>query len=117
MKQAKIARLKDGRVFADPCMVADSFMSRFKGLMGRASLAHGSGLLLEPCNSVHTFFMQFAIDVAYLGRDAGNYKVLAIRRDMRPWRMDFPVFGASAVLELPSGAAIELREGDLLCLS
>lgn len=117
MKSTKIYRVKDSRVFADPCMVADSILTRFQGLMGKTGLPSGSGLLIEPCNSIHTFFMRFAIDVAYLARDAGGYKVLAIRRGMVPWRVDFPVFGARAVLELPVGSAETLNEGDLLCLS
>lgn len=117
MKRKKIYRIKDSRVFADPCLVADSIATRFMGLMGKPTLDSGTGLLIEPCNSIHTFFMRFAIDVAYLASDAGNYKVLAIRRGMVPWRMDFPVFGARAVLELPAGGAATLIEGDLLCLS
>jgi uncharacterized membrane protein (UPF0127 family) len=112
-----MTRLKDNQVFADPCMVADSIVSRFQGLMGKPFLPQGEGMLIEPCNSIHTFFMRFAIDVAYLGRDGANYKVLSIRRDMSPWRVDFPVFGARAVLEMCSGGARDLSEGDLLCLS
>ena len=111
---SKIYRLKDSRVFADPCLVADSVWGRFIGLMGRSCLETGTGLLLEPCSSIHTFFMKFAIDAVYLD---SSYKVLSIRKGMKPWRMDFPVFGAKAVLELPSGASEGLEKGDVLCLS
>lgn len=114
MRQVRVYRLRDKAVFADPCLVARSFWDRFTGLMGKSRLEAGTGLLLEPCNSVHTFFMKFAIDVIYLD---GQYKVLSVRRGMKPWRMDFPVFGARAVLELPVGHASNLAEGDLLCLS
>jgi hypothetical protein len=113
-----MTRVKDGQVVADPCQVAEGYWSRMMGLMGKPGLAQGSGLLIEPCNSIHTFFMRFPIDVVYLDRDqARNYKVVTIRRDMKPWRADFPVSGARAVLELPSGSAANLIEGDLLCLS
>lgn len=108
------------KVFADPCEVADNPFTKFKGLMGRKGLPGGAGLLIKSCNSIHTFFMRFPIDVAYLGRAASPpdaYVVLAVRRELRPWRMDFPVFGARAVLELPAGGAASLVEGDLLCLS
>lgn len=103
-------------------MVADSLYARFKGLMGKASLESGAGMLIEPCNSIHTFFMRFAIDVAYLACErtelgAKLYKVLNVRRAMQPWRMDFPVFGAGAVLELPAGGAAGMTVGDFLCLS
>src|SRR5262249_34802601 len=109
---------KDLSVVADPCVVASTYWSRLMGLMGRTGMQTGSGLLIEPCNSIHTFFMRFAIDAVYLDRDqARNYKVVSIRRNMKPWRADLPVAGARAVLELPGGAAAHLIEGDLLCLS
>lgn len=114
MPAYQVKRFNDQRVFADQCVIANSIKSRFWGLMGREKLNQGEALWLEPCNSVHTFFMKFSIDVVYLDQQG---KVLFIRRGMRPWRIDFPVFGASSVLELRAGAADGLSEGDLLCLS
>jgi uncharacterized membrane protein (UPF0127 family) len=113
----KMIRLKDNRMIASPCLVADTIWTRMKGLLGRESLETGSGMLIEPCNSIHTFFMKFSIDAVYLEKESRNYKVVSIRRDRKPWRMDFPNFNATAVLELPAGAAGDLAEGDLLCLS
>lgn len=110
----KMYRLSDNKTIAEPCELAEGVASRFLGLMGRESLAPGSGLLLRPCASIHTFFMRFAIDVVYLDREL---KVLKIRRGMAPWRMDFPVSRANAVLELPADASAGLNVGDLLCLS
>ena len=114
MKQVRVTRLNDNRVLAEKCDVAHGVWSRFMGLMGKPCLSEGAGLLLEPCNSIHTFFMRFAIDVVYLDR---NYKVLHVRRAMKPWRADLPIFGAHAVLELTGGAAGDLEKGDVLCLS
>jgi uncharacterized membrane protein (UPF0127 family) len=120
----KMTREKDGAIVADPCVLAKSFGARVLGLMGKRGLLEREGLLLEPCNSIHTFFMRFAIDVAYLGRvprEQGaaekRYRVMAIRRAVRPWKVDFPVFGAAAVLEMAQGGATALAEGDILCLS
>ena len=45
---------------------ADNFFTRFKGLMGAPCLAAGEGLLILPCNSIHTHFMRFPIDVLYV---------------------------------------------------
>lgn len=114
MKSTKVLRKSDGKTVADPCWLADGFFNRFRGLMGRASLASGEGLLLKPCNSIHTFFMRFAIDVVYLDSEG---KVLKIRRNFKPWRADLPVFGAKSVLEVSAGSLGEIREGDQLCLS
>ena len=118
----KITRKFDQKVFASDCQVADSVWARFRGLMGKQSMASSEGLLLEPCNSIHTFFMRFAIDVVYLSKEAiegdvSIYKVLKVCAETKPWRMHLPVSGARAVLELPKGAADGLRKGDVLCLS
>lgn len=114
MKAARMFRARDNRTLADPCFLAERFWERLMGLMGRAALAPGTGLLLRPCNSIHTFFMKFAIDALYLDSEG---KVLAVRRALKPWRMTFPVARARQVLELPSGGAGDIAEGDLLCLN
>jgi len=44
--------------------------------------------------------MQFPIDIAVLNDD---WRVIAIRRDIRPFRMTRMFWKAAAVLELPSG--------------
>lgn len=81
--------------------VADSFWSRFKGLIGRKSLAAGDGLLIDPCNSVHCFFMSIPIDVLYLDREN---RVVGIDATLRPWRIGGFYKGAKRVVELPAGA-------------
>ncbi len=53
-----------------------------------------------PSQGVHTLGMQFPIDIAVLDNE---WKVIAIRPDMRPFRMTRMFWKAAAVLELPSG--------------
>jgi uncharacterized protein len=61
-------------------------------------------LLLEPCRSVHTVGMKFAIDVAYLSPTNKADEFVVIRtRTMLPGRLDFPVLRARAVLEANAG--------------
>ena len=86
-------------VLAAQAELAENFFQRAKGLLGRSSLAPGTGLLIRPCNSIHTFFMQFAIDVIFLNRQG---QVLKIVRNLRPWRLVWPIWGATQVLELPA---------------
>jgi uncharacterized membrane protein (UPF0127 family) len=90
--------------------------SRFMGLMGRAELPAGDGLWIEPCNSIHMFFMRFAIDVLFLDRKRRVKKVML---NLRPWRISPIVFGARTTVELPAGTfkdrglvgrTLELRE-------
>ncbi len=70
------------------------------GLLGERELQPGDGLLIVPSQGVHTLGMRFHIDIAVLDDD---WKVIAIRRDMRPFRMTRMFWKAAAVLELPSG--------------
>lgn len=90
---------------------ADSFLLRLRGLMFRKALAPGEGLVIRPCNAVHTHFMRFPIDVLFLD-DEG--RVLHVIPAMPPWRQSPIVRGARAVLELASGAAGTTQAGDRL---
>lgn len=81
---------------------ADSFLGRFRGLMGVKDLPAGQGLHIAPCNSIHTFFMKMAIDALFL--DTSN-QVVGICHALRPWRLSGVHFEARSVLELPAGVA------------
>lgn len=86
--------------------VAASLSAKFMGLMGRASLAPGSGLWLPDSNGIHMMFMRFPIDAVFAGRPdaAGARPVVATYRDLRAWTGLVPfVRGAHGVLELPVG--------------
>ena len=97
-----------GRVVAENLERADSSWSRFVGLMGRPGLEAGRGLWLEPCNSIHMFFMRFPIDVLFLDRQRRVKKVML---GLKPWRVSPIVFGARTVVELPAGT---LSNGSLV---
>jgi len=78
--------------------VARTFRERTVGLIGRAGLAPGRGLLIERCNAIHTFFMRFTIDATFLDAEG---RVVKVVRNIRPWR--FCVWGgwrATKVLEV-----------------
>lgn len=96
----KLVDLNTGRCLATKLQVADTFVRRLAGLMGRSALADGEGLLLEGCKSIHTCFMRFPIDVAYLDRDMW---VVAVRPHVKPWRFVGPVSPGEHTLELPAG--------------
>ncbi|GLQ96506.1 DUF192 domain-containing protein [Dyella mobilis] len=103
----------------DVCLVArtwlaDTALSRLRGLLGRTPLAPdaGEGLLLKPCGSVHTFGMHYPIDVVYLDAEGG---VLTTRENMLPTRTS-ACRGARQTLELFAGGIeiLRLRRGDRL---
>jgi len=82
--------------------VASNFFTRFKGLMDATSLAEGDGLLIAPCNSIHTHFMRFPIDVLYVSKDGA---VVAVDHAMAPWRFGRIHRRTHFVIELPAGTA------------
>jgi uncharacterized protein len=88
-------------VVCERCTVADRLVARARGLLGRASLAGGEGLLLRPAGSIHTWFMRFPIDVVFLDSEL---RVLAVRSELGAWRMAWQR-GARSVLELAAGEA------------
>jgi hypothetical protein len=87
-----------------PVRTANTFISRFLGLMGKRKVEYG--LLLIPCKSIHTFFMRIPIDVVYL--DA-SLTILDITRGMKPWKTGKYYGKARGVLELPAGVADRLQ--------
>jgi uncharacterized protein len=102
----------DGSPVCECCELADTFLARLRGLMGRRRLATGGGMLLRPAGSVHTCFMRFPIDVVVLDREL---RVLSVVHQVRPWRTAGSRRGR-AVLELAAGEARRtgIRAGDVL---
>lgn len=94
---------------------AESFRARLVGLLGHSHLAPDEGLWIEPCDSIHTFFMRFPIDVAFVDRDG-----VVIRRldSVRPWRATRLYSRARACVELAAGTLerMGVREGSRLGL-
>lgn len=112
MKTAKVIRKNDNQEIVAKCLVTQNSWERFVGLLGKDSLSENEGLWITPCNSIHTYFMKFSIDVVYLDKSG---RVLEIHQNVKPWVMHWPRFDARAVLELPTGCSKNLRLGDELC--
>lgn len=89
-----------GTLLGDRVRVADSGLTRIVGLLGERGLSSGDGLLIVPSQGVHTWGMQFPIDIAVLNDD---WSVMAIRSAMQPFRVTRMFWRAAAVLELPAG--------------
>lgn len=88
---------------------AKSYFARLRGLLGRRNLAAGTTLWLEPCDSIHTFFMKFSIDAVFVDRDLVVCKVV---RNIPPWRLLTPVAHARSVFEFGAGQASPDRVGE-----
>lgn len=85
-----------GRLF-----VARSFGERLFGLAGIRALPTGCALLIQDCDSVHTAWMRFPIDVVFLDHHGLPLRVVS---ELHPWRLA-SCRGAAAVVETPAGDA------------
>ncbi len=103
--RVRITNLTRQIEIADRIEVADRGRRRRKGLLGRSGLATGEGLWIVPCEAVHTFGMQFAIDLVYLDR---RNRVVKTRSHVRPGRIS-ACLSAHSVVELPSGTVRDTR--------
>lgn len=101
-------------VLGDRIDVADTSEKRRTGLLRHTGLNAGEGLWIKPCESVHTFFMKFAIDLVYIDR---KHKVRKVRIAVPPWRLS-ACLTAHSILELPAGTIEKsgTRSGDELAI-
>jgi len=107
---------RNGAVLARRVERAVTMAARLRGHLGRSALPEGDALSIEPCTSLHTFFMRFPIDALFLSREG---RVIRAIPDLRPWRATRIYPRAAQAVELPAGtiARSGTREGDLLALA
>ena len=88
-------------------------LKRLKGLIGRKDLGSSEGLFIPQCPSIHTFFMNFPIDVIFTDRDL---KILKLFKNLPPNRMVFGGLKSRNTFELKSGQIenFGLKKGDEL---
>ena len=107
-----------GQVLCHKMIVANNMLSRMKGLMFSSKLPDCDGFLISPCNSIHTFFMFYSLDILFLDKD---FQIVKVLYDLSPWRMTWVYFKARHVLEMKAGMLKkDLRAGDkieAICIS
>ena len=84
-------------------IVADTFLKRLKGLLGKNTLPASECLWIKDCPSVHTFFMRFSIDVVFVDK---SLKVTNIHKNLNPWRM-------TPLLKIKNNSCFEFKGGSL----
>lgn len=102
-------------VLATEAIHANTFFTRYKGLMFKKMLNKNSALVIYPCNCIHTFFMRFTIDVLMLDKEKRVVKIIA---DMTPWRISPIIKSAHYVVEF-SGGDLDMNKvkiGDIIHL-
>lgn len=110
----EIVNVSTGKTLARDARLADGFFSRLKGLLGTKSLLAGEGLVIRPCNSIHTFGMNYSIDVVFAAADD---RVAHMATCLEPGRL-MACRGSRYVIELPAGTLVRTgtKPGDHLRL-
>ncbi|WP_435317719.1 DUF192 domain-containing protein [Haloarchaeobius sp. TZWSO28] len=102
------------RILASDVEIADTMLSRAKGLMFRRSIPDDYALVFqfdEPRpRDVHMVFVPFPIDVLWLVGDEVVHK-----KRLRPW-IGLGRGTADTLVELPAGEADDISEGDIVRL-
>ena len=113
-RRFRLVNARTGVVIADSVVGAFDSATRRRGLLGRDGMPAGEALIIAPSNAIHTFFMRFAIDVAFVARDG---RVLKVRARMKPWHLS-AAFRAFSVVEVPAGVfgSSATERGDTLAL-
>lgn len=111
----KVVNETRSSVIAENATLADTFVSRMVGLLKHTHLNRGEGLIITHCNSIHMFFMRFAIDVIFI--DKSN-KVVGVVPNILPNRLSKIYFSAVKAIELPVGVIEESQTalGDSLSI-
>jgi len=102
--------LKDNEETIVNVFIADSFIKRLFGYMFREK-PHHDAILLTPCNSIHTFFMKFNIDVLFLDEQTQVIKKI---ENLRPGQVVTKVMGSTMVIESKHGILNNIKEGTKL---
>jgi uncharacterized membrane protein (UPF0127 family) len=116
MRLVRVVNTRLGLELGSRVGMADSWLGRLRGMLGRRRPVNGEGLFLTPCSSVHMYGMRFPLDVAFLDRSG---TVVAMYLSLGPgsrtrWHRE-----AAHALELPAGAlqASGTAIGDMLVWS
>lgn len=112
----RVENVTRGQALVTAGRVASNMWTRLRGLIGSRPLEAGQGMLISPCQSIHTHFMGFPIDVLYVGVDR---QIVALDEAMVPWRFGRTHRKARFVIELPAGviARTGTQVGDQLKLA
>ena len=109
----KLLNKTKNQIIAAHVEVADSFMKRLVGLLGRKHLDEQHCLWIHDCRSIHTLGMKFSIDVVFVDE---NMQVKKVITHIKPGRMTLPVWKAHSVFEFNAGTlnANSIQPGDQL---
>lgn len=112
MEKVTLQNLRSGMGIGE-LWLADRFMDRLRGLIGRPVLKEGEGLWLKPCRQVHMFGMRYPLSIWFLDSEG---RVLHLVDCLKPGEVSPLCRGAASVLEFSAhwGEMTGTEVGDML---
>jgi len=96
----QVVNQRNGQFIVESGKLANTFKARLIGLTTYKELGHGQGMIIMPCSVIHTFGMQFPIDVIFVSND--DEIVYAIK-GMKPNRISPHIKDSGYIIEVPIG--------------
>jgi hypothetical protein len=105
----------DYKLICSELLFADNFFSRLFGLIFK-NLKNNQGFVIENCNSIHTFWMRYKIDLIFLNK---NNEIVKLYESFKQFRLTPLIKNAVKVIELPvyTIKSNSLKKGDILKIS
>lgn len=102
----------NSKVLIDEITIADTYLKRLRGFMFYKE-PFVKALAIKPCNSIHTFFMRFNIDVLFL-----DSQMIVLRKEvnMAKNKVISPVKNSMYVLETKAFGFADIKEGDTMSI-
>jgi uncharacterized membrane protein (UPF0127 family) len=115
MSITRVLNQTRGNVVCERTEVAGNPFTRMRGLLGRAGLDQGAGMLFRGESSIHSAFMRFEFDAIFMDRDL---RVVKVAERIKPWRA-LGAKGSANILELAGGeiSRLGIAVGDQLAVS
>lgn len=100
MQEMMVFNLSRTKLLCSQAKFARHFFNRLVGLLGKKEMQEGEGLIIYPCNMVHSLGMKMSIDVLFLNK---AHEVVYGMESMTPNKISPCIKDASYVIELPAG--------------
>lgn len=106
--QWQLIKEATGEILVRDLEIANTWWKRLCGLQFRKSFPSGKAILLVPCSSIHTHWVNFPIDVVMVDKHG---VVLDKKENVKPWRMLSAPKNTYGVLEwIPETVRISVGE-------
>ncbi len=86
---SKLIHKNSQKILAEEVIFSHNLFQRLKGLLGYKKLKENQVMWIKPCSSIHTFFMNFPIDLIFVDQ---NLRIQCFYENVPPWKI-VTVFG------------------------